>query len=100
MSLYRACNPKHVVFFVRVTRSELEEAIETTLIHVTGHHPTRHSEKSRVPSCPTEGLGKPLNAPKGKSREIALRFKLLQRDTPAITVGPDTLLQGDGAKGP
>jgi hypothetical protein len=101
MSLYRACNSKHVVFFVRVTRSELEEAIENTLIHVTSHQPTRRSEKSQVPSCPTEGLGKTpsmlLRVSRGRLR---LGFNLFQRDTPAITVGPDTLLQGDDARGP
>jgi hypothetical protein len=32
--------------------------------------------------------------------ETASGFKFVQRDTPAIIVGPDTLLQGDGAKGP
>jgi hypothetical protein len=32
--------------------------------------------------------------------EIVFGFQILQRDIPAIIVGPDTLLQGDGARGP
>jgi hypothetical protein len=32
--------------------------------------------------------------------EIMFGFQILQRDIPAIIVGPDTLLQGDDARGP
>lgn len=107
MSLYRARSSKHVEFLFEVLilglARNLKEAIKNTLAHATSHWPTRRPrEKSRIPSCPIEGLGKPLNAPKDSPtvRGDCFGFKFVQRDTPAITVGPDTLLQGDGAKGP
>jgi len=90
------------VFFVRdSTGSKLNEAIKNKHIYmspVTSQHDG--SEKSRVPQ---QKEVKTPYAPKGKSDsagKLRLGFKLLQRNTPAITVGPDTLLQGDGARGP
>jgi len=85
------------------TGLKLTEAIKNTHLYMSPVISQHDVVRSR--GCQRVGRGKhpPLNAPKGKSNgagRLRLGFKLLQRDIPAITVGPDTLLQGDGARGP